>query len=159
MISSKDIEDLLNRGYRYALSLTHNEDDAYDLVYSSYLTLSEKRKPVALAYLIKTIKNKFVDQKRHLAIKTKWQVENNTNNSYQSEPTIEPLLEKLLGELPVREREIIFLSAIEDYTAQEIADLINIPRGSVVSILSRTKKKLRLELKTLGFKNFNSTLI
>jgi DNA-directed RNA polymerase specialized sigma24 family protein len=32
-------------------------------------------------------------------------------------------------------------------TAQEIADLLNIPRGIILSILSRTKQKVRLKLK------------
>lgn len=146
MVDSKGIELLLNRGYRYALSLTHNKDDAYDLVYSSYLMLFEKGKPIVIAYFLKTIKNNFINEKRHQEAQTKWQQNSNQPNFYKPKVTSEPFLEQLLAELPHRDREIIFLAIVEEYTAQEIANLTNIPQGTVLSILRRTKKKLQLRL-------------
>lgn len=146
MADSKGIENLLNRGYRYALALTHNKDDAYDLVYSCYLSLREKNKPLVITYLLKTIKNKFIDQKRQLATQSKWQQEVNQPEPYKSKITVEPLLERLLNELPTRNREIMFLSIVEEYTSQEIAELMDMPKGTILSILSRTKKKLQLRL-------------
>jgi RNA polymerase sigma-70 factor (ECF subfamily) len=48
-----------------------------------------------------------------------------------------------LGHLRPREREALYLSAVESYTAQEIADLTGSPRGTVLSLLHRAKGKLR----------------
>ena len=146
MAYSEELEDLLNRGYRYALSLTHNKDDAFDLVQSTYLKLLEKSKPLVISYLIATLRNLYIDNKRREGLKLKWQNQTSKTTSYEPNFTVEPFLEKILSELPVREREIIFLSIVEEYTAQEISDLMNIPRGTILSILSRTKQKLKTKL-------------
>ena len=146
MACSKELEDLLNRAYRYALSLTHNENDAFDLVQSSYLKLVEKGKPLLISYLITTIKNLNIDHKRREKVKRSWLEELNIKTKYEPLFSVEPFLEKILYALSDKNREILFLSIVEEYTAQEIADTLNIPRGTVLSILHRTKQKLKLQL-------------
>jgi RNA polymerase sigma-70 factor, ECF subfamily len=147
MANSNELEELLNRGYRYALSLTNNNDDAFDLVQNAYIKIVEKGKPLIISYLIITIKNLFIDTKRKEKLRFKWFKTTSKTTIYHPNFTVEPYLEKILALLPVKNREIIFLSIVEEYTAQEIADLMNIPRGTILSILSRTKQKLRLKLK------------
>ncbi len=147
MTYDKDLEDFLNRGYRYALSLTSCEDNAFDLVQSAYLNLREKNKPLVIAYFIRTIRNLHIDKQRKHIVQLKWMNSSNSNNNHYSPKIgVEPFLEKLLAKLPVQNREILFLSVVEEYTAQEIADLLEMPRGTVLSILSRTKKKLKSAL-------------
>jgi RNA polymerase sigma-70 factor, ECF subfamily len=147
MANSNELEELLNRGYRYALSLTNNNDDAFDLVQNAYVKIVEKGKPLIISYLIITIKNQFIDTTRKEKLRFKWFKTASKNNIYHPNFTVEPYLEKILAQLPVKTREIIFLAIVEEYTAQEIADLLNISRGTILSILSRTKQKLRLKLK------------
>lgn len=48
MVCDKDLDDLLNQCYRYALSLTQSEDDAFDLVQNSYLKLVEIKPEIFL---------------------------------------------------------------------------------------------------------------
>lgn len=146
MVCSKELEDLLNRSYRYALSLTHHEDDAYDLVQSSYLKLLEKNKPVVISYLIPTVRNLYIDHKRKDKLRISWSVKSNQRDVQEPLFHGEPFLEKKLLELSDKNREIIFLSIVEEYTAQEIADLLSIPRGTILSILQRTKQKLKVQL-------------
>lgn len=146
MACSKELEDLLNRAYRYALSLTHNENDAFDLVQSSYLKLVEKGKPLLISYLITTIKNLNIDHKRREKVKRSWLEKLNIKTKYEPLFSVEPFLEKILYALSDKNREILFLSIVEEYTAQEIADTLNISRGTVLSILHRTKQKLKLQL-------------
>lgn len=146
MAYDKDLEEFLNRGYRYALSLTNSEDNAFDLVQSAYLKLREKNKPLITAYFIRTIRNLHIDKQRKQLVQLKWMNDSNTNNHYFPQIGVEPFLEKLLAKLPTQNREILFLSVVEEYTAQEIADLLKMPRGTVLSILSRTKKKLKSAL-------------
>ena len=146
MACPKELQDLLNRAYRYALSLTHNKDDAFDLVQNSYLKLIEKHKPLIISYLITTIRNLYIDNKRKETLKFNWVNKFRQNTIYEPLFSVEPYLDKLLSELPNKNREIIFLSIVEEYTAQEISNLLDIPRGTILSILSRTKQKLKVQL-------------
>lgn len=146
MTYSKDLEELLNRAYRYSVSLTHNEDIAYDLVQNAYLKICEEKKPLIISYFITTIRNSFIDQKRKQKTKFKWLNSINFKKSYEPSAHVEPHLDKLLAQLKERDREILLLAVVEEYTAKEIGELLNISRNTVLTILSRTKKKLKSQL-------------
>jgi RNA polymerase sigma-70 factor (ECF subfamily) len=55
-------------------------------------------------------------------------------------------MEAILAGLKPAEREILYLSAVEEYTTAEIAEMTGRPRGTVLSLLHRTKLKLRKRL-------------
>ena len=58
-------KELLQAGYRYALSLTHHPHDAEDFVQTACLKLySKKGRMKSKALLFKTIRNLFFDQQR-----------------------------------------------------------------------------------------------
>ncbi|MDN5210529.1 RNA polymerase sigma factor [Fulvivirgaceae bacterium BMA12] len=143
----EDLEDLLNRGYRYGFSLTNDEDQAFELLQNAYLKIRENNKPLIVPYLIRTIRNDYIDAKRKEKTKFKWFKNNrSTSGAYIPANGVEPVLDRLLTELKDREREILLLSVVEEYTAKEIGELLGMPRNTVLSILSRTKKKLKLAL-------------
>ena len=48
-----------------------------------------------------------------------------------------------LGRLRPEERAVLYLSAVEGLSAQKIGDLLAWPRGTVLSLLHRTKAKVR----------------
>jgi RNA polymerase sigma-70 factor (ECF subfamily) len=52
-------------------------------------------------------------------------------------------VERLLGKLPSREREVVRLHYIEGRSYEEISTELNIPVNSIGPILSRARKKLR----------------
>ncbi len=52
-------------------------------------------------------------------------------------------VERLLGKLPSREREVVRLHYIEGRSYEEISTDLNIPVNSIGPILSRARKKLR----------------
>ena len=52
----------------------------------------------------------------------------------------------LIGENLFVESNYQITKIVEEYTAQEISDLMNIPRGTILSILHRTKQKLKVQL-------------
>ena len=146
MAYSEELEDLLNRGFRYSLSLTKDEDLAFDLVQSAYLKICEENKPLIISYLITTIRNSYIDQKRKQKTKFKWLNSINFKKSYKPPNNVEPTLEKLIINLKDRDREILLLSVVEEYTAKEIGELLDIPRNTILTILSRTKQKLKSQL-------------
>lgn len=55
-------------------------------------------------------------------------------------------LSEALGTLSPEERQIVLLSVLEGYTMREIASMLEMPQGTVSSKLSRSLKKLRLQL-------------
>ena len=51
-------------------------------------------------------------------------------------------LDRGLGLLRSEEREVLFLAAVEGYTAREIAAATERPRGTVTSLIYRARRKL-----------------
>jgi len=54
------------------------------------------------------------------------------------------LVEKALGELPIRSREFLVLRELEGLSYRQIADLMGAPIGTVMSTLSRARQRFRL---------------
>jgi RNA polymerase sigma factor (sigma-70 family) len=54
------------------------------------------------------------------------------------------LVEKAMNELPVRFREILVLRELEGLSYKEIADVMCVPLGTVMSTLSRARARFRL---------------
>jgi RNA polymerase sigma-70 factor, ECF subfamily len=65
-------------------------------------------------------------------------------------PGLESLeeVEKLLGKLPGREREVVRLYYVEGRTYEEISTELKLPINSIGPILSRARKKLRKGVKS-----------
>jgi RNA polymerase sigma-70 factor (ECF subfamily) len=53
------------------------------------------------------------------------------------------LVEKAMQELPVRFREILILRELEGLSYKEIADVMSVPLGTVMSTLSRARDRFR----------------
>jgi len=53
------------------------------------------------------------------------------------------LIERALSNLPVRFRELLVLRELEDLSYREVADVLNIPMGTVMSGLSRARQAFR----------------
>ncbi len=52
-------------------------------------------------------------------------------------------LDSALGRLRPEERAVLYLSAVEGFTAKQIGELLDWPRGTVLSMLHRSKNKIR----------------
>ncbi len=53
------------------------------------------------------------------------------------------ILDAALGELPIPLREVILLSDMEEFKYREIAEILGVPIGTVMSRLSRARQTLR----------------
>src|SRR5262245_58955952 len=53
------------------------------------------------------------------------------------------VLTQALGELPVEFREVVVLRDLEGFSYKEIADIANIPTGTVMSRLARARERLK----------------
>ncbi len=146
------LETLLRRGFRYALSLTHSAPSAEDLVQDAWLAILSKRRPLHAGYLFATIRNRFIDIRRRdrvLALEPHDDPgaildEQEIVAGMDEEIRLRVVdLERALGDLAWEEREALFLMSVEGYTALEVARLTGRPRGTVLSLVHRGRRKLR----------------
>ena len=148
-----ELDALLQRGFRYALALTHHAAQAEDLVQEACLRLLNRNMAIELPLLFKIIRNRFIDLYRHTKRFPTDSLSSETNVIHldvsQTTASDEALmadgdmLAKSLGRLNMEEREAFYLWAVEGYTANEIAQLGSMSRNTVLSRIHRTRKKLR----------------
>lgn len=146
-----DIDGLLDAGYRYAMSLTHQSAEAEDLVQDAALSLLGANASWERSYLFATIRNRFIDQyrrNRKIAFVALEQEDGTIIDppdlTFEIADVLETgALDRALTQLRSEEREALFLAIVEGFTADEIGKLTARPRGSILSLLHRAKKKLR----------------
>ena len=51
-----------------------------------------------------------------------------------------------MGKLPAEQREVLLLAAVEEMRYEEIAALLSVPVGTVMSRLSRARDRLRRQV-------------
>ena len=147
------IRDLLQSGYRYALTLTRHEAEAEDVLHEACLSLSRTGGPWERRLLFRAIKHRFIDAYRR---------DQRRPDTVAVEPGVlaavaggleeDGVLAKLVSADTVRdalhglsddEREVVYLAWVEGYTARETARQLDRPRGTVLSLLHRARQKLR----------------
>lgn len=139
--------EMLQSGYRFALSLTHHREDAEDLVQQAWFNLSRRYGKVEnRAILFTAIRNQFYDHCRRAKIVQFEAIENSPEPvnrvNDQNVSAARSDLDVLLGHLNEREREVLYLNCVEGFSASEISTQVGSPRGTVLSLLSRAKQKL-----------------
>ncbi|TDI51887.1 MAG: RNA polymerase sigma factor [Acidobacteria bacterium] len=147
------LEDLLQRGYRFAFSLTHDAARAEDVLQEAWVSVLRARGPHTVGYLFATIRSRFVDQYRRELIAPTESLDAHPHLAAEAEATfwtercqsvpVHAALHRAMASLRPEERAVLVLSAVEGYTAREIGELLDAPRGTVLSLMHRTRVKLR----------------
>jgi RNA polymerase sigma-70 factor (ECF subfamily) len=144
---------LLRQGYRFALSLTHDRNRAEDLLHDAWISVLQANGPRSARYLITAIRTRFVDQRRRALIAPMESLDARPRPATEAEEgcwsdpfdavVLKMTLHRALGLLKPEERAVLVLSAVEGYTAREIGELLDAPRGTVLSLMHRTRAKMR----------------
>jgi len=146
------VDALLDRAYRYAFSLAHDPAEAEDLLQDACLSILASGGPWERSYLFATVRNRFIDRYRRNRKILFLSLDRDDDRSEDQPAELNweeadvlrnGLLDRALALLRAEERETLFLAVIEGYTAEEIAELTARPRGTILSLLHRTKAKLR----------------
>jgi len=148
-------KEQLNSLYRYALAISHEPQQAYDLVHAALARFIEPPQPELadpLPYLRRSIRNESIDiyrkhqrQRAFIDQHTEMAVEIDTQG-LEKLLIDERALEQVLERISPEEREILYLWAVEGYTTQEVADLLGMPKGSLLSKIHRLRQNLKTEI-------------
>jgi RNA polymerase sigma-70 factor (ECF subfamily) len=145
--------------YNFAHWLTGDRADAEDLVQETYAKALKGFRSFAAgtdlrAWMYRILRNTFLTSRTGLAAqKTSW-LEDEEQGSAGVAHVVTPELLVLqqegranvmaaLAELPVAYREVLLLCEMEEMAYREIAELLGVPIGTVMSRLSRARKSLR----------------
>jgi RNA polymerase sigma-70 factor (ECF subfamily) len=141
--------------YRFALALAKSEADAADLTQQTFFLWASKGHQLrdsskAKAWLYTTLYREFLNRRRHEVRFPKVELEEVREEEMSILPDIDALdgalvLEALCDvEEPFRAPLTLFY--LQQFTYYEIADVLEVPIGTVMSRLSRGKAQLRERL-------------
>ncbi len=154
--------------HSFAYHLTLDEGRADDLVQETYLKALRhidryKKGTHAKSWLFRILKNSFINEYRRITKKGIY-LEINENEKLIGElnPNVTGYMDMqsdvlhhmgdevsiAMNSIPLVYRTIILLCDIEGFTYQEIADIMNIPIGTVRSRLFRARNMLKEKLKS-----------
>ena len=150
---------LFARLYNFAQWLAQDRTAAEDLVQETYMKAlrgfsSFQQGTNFRAWMYKILRNTFLTTQAGL--KASASVSLDSDDDKPAEPTAtetpesvllahakQATIQTALEALPVRFREIILLSDLEEMSYQEIGETLGIPMGTVMSRLSRARKAMR----------------
>lgn len=152
----------LDAAYNLARWLTRNEQDARDMVQEASLRAFKFfdgfRGVDARAWLLTTVRNtcySWLEQNRRTQAMTPFDEEMHSFDAEAANPSSlllkssdMAMLKDSLEQLPDEFREVIVLRDLEELTYKQIADVTNVPLGTVMSRLARARSKLRQILST-----------
>lgn len=150
----------LGAAYNLARWLTRNDADAEDVVQEAYLRAFRHfggyRGGEGRPWLLAIVRNtcySWMQQNRASKLQIVFDEETHTGRAdYLNPETMllkeadNELLRQGLEELPAEFREIIVLRELEGLSYKEIADVAEIPMGTVMSRLARARKRLQQSL-------------
>jgi RNA polymerase sigma-70 factor (ECF subfamily) len=147
----------LNDLYRTAVHLVRDRTEAHDLVQEAYLQAWKafhRFEPGTncRAWLFKILINEVRHYRRRwFNGKTVVEPEQSFEETLAFEPPVPEDIQDedvlaALDEIPREFREVVLLSDVQEFSYKEIADMLSIPVGTVMSRLSRGRKQLRMKL-------------
>lgn len=154
------VEEYYTPLYRFGLSLSRKESDAVDLAQQTFLTWAKKghqlRDPTKVkTWLFTTLYRQFLADKRRDALF----VDIDEDAQLIEIPSFSPsiinaidanLVQKALHELDDRHRAPVTLFYMQQHSYREIAEILEIPIGTVMSRISRGKAEMRKNLGELA---------
>jgi len=154
---------LVDSLYNFARWIAHDPNDAEDLVQETYLKALRSFRSFQAgtnfrAWMFRILKNTFLSScsrlERRMTVamesdegKQILAVENETPETILMNRSHSQLVQRAIDDLPVHYRETLLLCEVEEMSYQEIAEILLIPIGTVMSRLARARKAVRESLR------------
>jgi len=148
--------------YNFARWLVHNSSDAEDLVQETYLKAvrsfaSFQPGTNFRAWIFRILRNNFLSSCSKLECRMSVAMDSEEDGPELAVDTETPetilmnrlnsqLVQRAIDDLPVHYRETLLLCEVEEMSYQEIAEILTIPIGTVMSRLARARKAVRESL-------------
>ena len=146
----------LDAAYNLARWLTRDERDAEDVVQEAYLRALKHfdafKGGDARPWLLAIVRNTYytwIQRNRLLETATPFDEETDTHISDVPDPETlllkesdRQIIRRALRKLPAEFREVIVLREFEELSYKQIADVVQVPVGTVMSRLARARKRL-----------------
>jgi RNA polymerase sigma-70 factor (ECF subfamily) len=148
----------LDAAYNLARWLAGNDQDAQDVAQEATLRAFKFfggfRGDNARAWLLSIVRNTFYTwlrknrpQEKTVSIDDETlEIEDSSANAQPAPFADADAIRRAIAELPVEFREIVILREMEGFNYKEIAELAEVPIGTVMSRLARARKLLRKRL-------------
>lgn len=144
--------DLLQKLYRYAYTLTDNEPDAYDLLHDvleKYFSNNQKSLDCTEAWLKTLIKNRYIDlwrRSKKIQLEPLGKIHEELIDldlrNLEDLVVLADEFEMIWKQLSDDEREILYYWAIEGFSTSEVASKLGLPKGTVLSKIYRLRQRL-----------------
>src|SRR5215510_6631436 len=158
-MSQADFQQLVARQYaplyRFALSLSKSEADAADLTQQTFFLWASKGHQLrdgskAKSWLFTTLYHEFLSRRRHEVRFPNVELDDAREDEMAISPNVNALdgasILQALQEVDEPFRVPLTLFYLEQFSYREIAELLDVPIGTVMSRLSRGKALLRQRL-------------
>ena len=148
--------------YNFARWLAHDSNDAEDLVQETYLKAlrsfaSFQSGTNFRAWIYQILRNNFLSSCSKLERRMTVAMDSEEDGPELAADTKTPetilmnrfnsqLMQRAIDDLPVHYREAMLLCKVEEMSYQEIAEILTIPIGTVMSRLARARKAVRESL-------------
>ena len=148
--------------YNFARWIAHDADDAEDLVQETYLKAlrgfaSFQRGTNFRAWIFQILRNTFLSSRSKVERRMTVGMDSEEDGPELAVDTETPetilmnrfnsqLVQRAIDDLPVQYRETLLLCEVEEMSYQEIAEILSIPIGTVMSRLARARKAVRESL-------------
>ena len=142
--------------FRFAVGLSRNESDAADLTQRAFERFAEKSstlrdKARTKTWLFTTLYRDFLQQKRHATRFPESELNETNNSDFLELPRAEITADAnaalaALQSLDEPFRSTLALFYLEDQSYRDIAEVLDVPIGTVMSRISRGKEMLRAQM-------------
>ena len=158
-MSATDFQQLVDQQYaplyRFAVSLSKSETDAADLTQQTFFLWATKGNQLrdrskAKSWLFTTLYREFLGRRRHDVRFPKVELDDVREDEMSISPNVNAFdgatVLQALREVEEPFRAPLTLFYLEQFSYQEIAEMLEVPIGTVMSRLSRGKAQLRRQL-------------
>jgi RNA polymerase sigma-70 factor (ECF subfamily) len=150
--------------YNFARWIERDSDDAEDLVQETYLKAlrsfaSFQPGTNFRAWMFRILRNTFLSSRTKFDRRMNESLDSEEDGSELAVDTETPetilmnransqLMQRAIDDLPVHYREALLLCEVEEMSYREIAEILSIPIGTVMSRLARARKVVRQSLRS-----------
>ena len=163
----KRLETGRGRLFRMAYAWSHNADVADEIVQEAMIkalhSVDKVKNIDALdGWLFRILSNCFIDfcrkQRDEIDIDNTLLVEQDTPETVHSQNEMFTAVRRAIAGLPVKHRQVITLVDIESFSYAEVAEIVDVPLGTIMSRLNRARQSLKQLLENPSVKNNKTKL-